>query len=99
MTLVELMGYVKDAGGLAAPIFAILFWLERNERLDAQKELREVAENSATAMVELKAMVAQLSAIFDHRSGSQHRTNPLTRERAARGTEFVATTEVQVEIG
>jgi hypothetical protein len=71
MTLVELMGYVKDAGGLAAPIFAILFWLERNERQDAQKELREVAENSATAMVELKAMVAQLSAIFDHRSGSQ----------------------------
>jgi hypothetical protein len=27
------------------------------------------------------------------------RTNPLARERAARGAEFVATTEVQVEIG
>jgi hypothetical protein len=65
------MGYVKDAGGVGAPIFAILFWLERNERQDSQKELREVAENSATAIVELKAMVAQLSAIFDHRSGSQ----------------------------
>jgi hypothetical protein len=71
MTLVELLGYVKDTGGLAAPIFAMLFWLERNERQDAQTELREVAENSATAMVELKAMIAQLSAIFDHRAGSQ----------------------------
>jgi hypothetical protein len=71
MTLVELMGYVKDAGGLAAPIFAILFWLERNERQDAQKELKEVAENSVVAMIELKAIVAQLSAIFDTRG--QHR--------------------------
>jgi hypothetical protein len=32
-------------------------------------------------------------------TASGQRTNPLTRERAARGTEFVATTEVQVEIG
>ncbi|WFU42577.1 hypothetical protein QA640_08975 [Bradyrhizobium sp. CB82] len=65
MTIIELLEYVKTAGGLAAPIFAILFWLERNERQDAQRELKEVAENSVVAMIELKAVVAQLSAIFD----------------------------------
>jgi len=32
-------------------------------------------------------------------SPSGQRTNPLTRERAARGAEFVATTEVPIEIG
>jgi len=30
---------------------------------------------------------------------ARHTTNPLTRERAAREAEFVATTEVPVEIG
>jgi hypothetical protein len=32
-------------------------------------------------------------------SAVEHRTNPLTRERAARGAEFVATTEDPAEIG
>src|SRR5262252_7315072 len=37
----------------------------------------------------------------NQRSGQPraHRTNPLTRERAARGAEFAATAEVPVEIG
>jgi hypothetical protein len=68
MTIVELLEYVKAAGGLAAPIFAILFWLERNERQDAQKELKEVAENSVIALTELRAVVDQLSVIFNART-------------------------------
>ncbi|MEH2525881.1 MULTISPECIES: hypothetical protein [unclassified Bradyrhizobium] len=65
MSLIDLLEYVKTAGGLAAPLFAILFWLERNERQDAQKELKDVAENSAAALEELKIVIAQLSTIFD----------------------------------
>jgi hypothetical protein len=65
MTIVELLEYVKAAGGLAAPIFALLFWLERDERKDAQRELREVTHSSVQAMVELKATIAQLTDIFD----------------------------------
>jgi len=68
MTIIELLEYVKAAGGLAAPIFAILFWLERNERQDAQKELKEVAENSVIALTELRAVVDQLSVIFNART-------------------------------
>jgi hypothetical protein len=67
MTIIELLEYVTTAGGLAAPIFAILFWLERDERRDAQRELREITENSIVAMTELKAMVGQMAAIFDAR--------------------------------
>lgn len=73
MTIVELLEYVKTAGGLAAPLFAILFWLERNERQDAQRELKDVAESSVVAMIELKAVVAQLSAIFDTRAQYRNR--------------------------
>ncbi len=64
MTFVELMGIIKDAGGLAAPIFAVLFWLERDERKDAQRELLEITQNSVAAIGEIKAMLNQLSDIF-----------------------------------
>ena len=64
MTLTEMLQYVQAAGGLAAPIFAILFWLERGERQDAQKELRQVSEKSIVAMIELKALIGQLAMIF-----------------------------------
>lgn len=69
MTLLELLEYVKAAGGLAAPIFAVLFWLERGERQDAQKELRQVSEKSVVAMIELKSLIAQLATIFKSNGG------------------------------
>jgi hypothetical protein len=65
MTLLDMIAYVKAAGGLAAPLFAALYWLERDERRDAQKELRDVSMSSVQAMGELKAMVSTLSDIFD----------------------------------
>lgn len=64
MTLADLLQYVQAAGGLAAPIFAVLFWLERSERQDAQKELRQVSEKSIVAMIEVKSLIAQLATIF-----------------------------------
>ncbi|WP_141688500.1 hypothetical protein [Bradyrhizobium paxllaeri] len=81
MTLPELMEYIKNAGGLAAPIFAVLYWLERDERKDAQRELREIAEQSAVAMSELKSMVAQLVTIFGNQSHPHH----WRREWSSRG--------------
>lgn len=50
---------------MAAPIFAILFWLERDERKDAQKELREVSNATAVALNELKMMISNLASLFD----------------------------------
>jgi hypothetical protein len=69
MSLFEFMDYAKTAGGLAAPIFAVLFWLERDERKDAQRELNDVAKQSVTAMIELKNTINQLSTIFSLREG------------------------------
>jgi hypothetical protein len=65
MTLMDFIEYVRAAGGLAAPLFAVLYWLERDERRDAQKELRDVSMSSVQAMGELKAMVSTMSDIFD----------------------------------
>ena len=68
MTLIELLEYVKTAGGLVAPVFAVLFWLERDERKDAQRELKEITLNSVEAMTELKATIHQLLEIFAART-------------------------------
>lgn len=64
MTLPEFLELVKAGGGILAPIFAVLFWLERNERQDAQRELKQVSEKSVIAMMEVKALIAQLAIIF-----------------------------------
>jgi len=69
MTLAEFMEYVRAGGGLLAPIFAVLFWLERNERQDSQRELKQVSEKSIVAMIELKSLVAQLATIFRTNGG------------------------------
>ena len=65
--IIELLGYVKAAGGLAAPIFAILYVMERGERIDAQTELKDVTKEAVATMVELKSMVGQLIMIFNSR--------------------------------
>jgi hypothetical protein len=59
------------------------------------KRARERAEyGPSNAQIESHAIS---SRTFFNAIG--HGTNPLTRERAARGAEFVATTEDAVEIG
>lgn len=64
MSFLEILEYVKAGGGILAPIFAILWWLERDERKDSQAELKQVAEKSTAAMVELKSLVGVLATIF-----------------------------------
>lgn len=65
MNLIEFINYVQTAGGLAAPIFAILFWLERGERQDAQLELKEISKNSIIAVTEIKALIKELTLLFE----------------------------------
>lgn len=64
MTLGDFLEYVKAGGTPMAVIFLGLWWLEREERKDAQKELRLISEKSIAAMVEMKALVGVLATIF-----------------------------------
>lgn len=51
-------------------VFVALWWFERSERKDAQKELSVVSRDTITALNELKGLIDQLSNIFkiDRRS-------------------------------
>ena len=64
MSLQEILEYVKAGGGILAPIFAILWWLERDERKDSQAELKQIAKESAAAMIELKSLVQVLATVL-----------------------------------
>ncbi len=64
MTLLEFLEYVKAGGGILAPVFAIMFWFERDERKDAQAELKQLTRETVTSMVELKSLVGQIVTIF-----------------------------------
>ena len=70
MSLPELMEYVKAGGGVLAPVFAILWWMERGERQDTQAELKQVADKSTVAMTELKVLIDHLYTIFGNKNGN-----------------------------
>lgn len=69
MTLPELLEYVRAGGAILAPVFAILWWLERDERKDAQAELKLLAKDTVTTMTKLEAGVGQLANIFKANGG------------------------------
>jgi hypothetical protein len=69
MTLLELLEYIKAGGTPLAVIFAILWWLERDERKDAQSELKLLAKDTVTTMTKLEAGVGQLASIFKSTGG------------------------------
>lgn len=64
MSFPEILEYVKAGGGILAPVFAILWWLERDERRGSQEELKLVAKESVSAMIELKSLVQVLATIL-----------------------------------
>jgi hypothetical protein len=67
MTLLELLEYVKAIGVAGTPlavIFAILWWLERDERKDAQAELKLLAKDTVTTLTKLESGVGLLAGIF-----------------------------------
>jgi hypothetical protein len=69
MSLLELLEYVKAGGAPLAVVFAILWWLERDERKDAQSELKLLAKDTVTTMTKLEAGVGQLANIFKSNGG------------------------------
>ena len=70
MTLLELLEYVKVGGAPLAVVFAILWWMERDERKDAQSELKLLAKDTVITMTKLEVGVGQLATIFKA-SGNQ----------------------------
>jgi hypothetical protein len=45
-------------------VFLVLWWLERDERRDSQKELKQLTRDTVTTMAELKSLVGQLVTLF-----------------------------------
>lgn len=71
MTAAEFIQYCQAAGGLLVPPLAILYYMERDERKEAQAELRLVTREAITAMVEMRSTVNQFIAIFKPNNGGQ----------------------------
>jgi hypothetical protein len=69
MSLLELLEYVKAGGAPLAVVFAILWWLERDERKDAQSELKLLAKDTVTTMTKLEVGVGKLASIFKSNGG------------------------------
>ncbi len=66
--LEQLLGIAHTGGAAAAPIFIVLWWLERSERKEEQAKNDSMAERVITAMVETKAALNSFGVIFGARS-------------------------------
>lgn len=55
---------VKSGGAAIAPIFAILYWLERTDRLKAQEKLDHMTERVIVAMTETKSSLQTFSNLL-----------------------------------
>ena len=71
MTLPEFLEYVKAGGAPLAIVFAILWWLERDERRDTQAEQKQQTKDTLTTMAEMKALLHQVVTIFKPGSGQK----------------------------
>lgn len=60
----ELIEIVKAGGAAIAPFLAILWWLERSERLKEREEHKTVARDMVTAMVKTESALATLRDLF-----------------------------------
>ncbi len=59
--------FILDLLGKYGPsvLFALFWYLEREERKDSQKELNQVAKDSAVAMTALKDTVNRVIGLLD----------------------------------
>lgn len=60
----ELIEIIRSGGAAIAPLFAFLWWLERDERKSAQAELKVATEKFTTTMIEAKSFMERLVAIL-----------------------------------
>lgn len=60
-----LVGIIKDGGPMAmAAVMALLWWLERKERQDAQNARNQLLERTLTVMNETSNAVRELAALL-----------------------------------
>jgi hypothetical protein len=60
----ELVEMIKAGGAAMAPIFAMLWWLERGERIDSQKELKQIARDQTIAATSMEKTIGQWASLF-----------------------------------
>lgn len=65
MGLAEIIDLVQKIGAPAAPVFALLWWLERGERIDAQNELKQIAKDSTVAITTVSGRIAEWVSLFN----------------------------------
>jgi hypothetical protein len=67
--LEQLIELAKIGGPPLAAVFCILWWLERDERKDAQAENKQLTKDTLTTMAEMKALLHQVVTIFKPNGG------------------------------
>jgi hypothetical protein len=60
----ELMELIKAGGAAIAPIFAVLWWLERQDRTALQGKLDLMTERVIVAMTETKSSLQTFSSLL-----------------------------------
>lgn len=64
LPLTQLIEMVRSGGAVLAPVFAYLWWFEREERRTSQKAKDAMSERVIVAMEELKPVIANALEIF-----------------------------------
>lgn len=67
MTSAEILTFVTQFG--VGGVFAVMWYLERDERRDAQKANGEMFERTLTALIENRNTVQTLKEIFGGKNG------------------------------
>ena len=62
---VELLEIIKAGGAAMGPIFAILWWLERSERMDLAAEIKVITRSAITAISETKSAIDSWESVFN----------------------------------
>lgn len=68
--LKELFRIAHEGGGFVAPVFVVLWWLERQERLEDRKLMEERSQRRDAALNEVKLALNSFTAILNARPHS-----------------------------
>lgn len=71
MTLAEFLVWIQNIGAAGAPIFAFLWWQERDERKAAQAELKVIAKDSTIALTAIEKTIDKWAGIFKPAGSNQ----------------------------
>ena len=63
--LQTILSVLHDSGVAAGPIFGLMWWLERSERLSNKKEQKELNAKRDEALNEVKIALETLASLFN----------------------------------